>query len=62
MPTDLDAAAQGLAEESYGKGKKLPSQEDAVAAIEAAVAAGQRDILISMATGTGKTRTAIVLT
>lgn len=61
LETDLDAAAQGLAEESFGKGKMRPYQEEAIAAIENAVVAGQRDILVSMATGTGKTRTAIAL-
>ncbi|MBX4993877.1 type I restriction enzyme R subunit [Rhizobium binae] len=61
LETDLDAAARGLAEESFGKGKMRPYQEEAIAAIENAVVAGQRDILVSMATGTGKTRTAIAL-
>lgn len=61
LGTDLDAAAQGLAEESFGKGRMRPYQENAIAAIENAVVAGQRDILVSMATGTGKTRTSIAL-
>jgi type I restriction enzyme R subunit len=61
LATDVDAAAQGLAEESFGKGRMRPYQEDAIAAIESAIVAGQRDILVSMATGTGKTRTAIAL-
>jgi type I restriction enzyme R subunit len=38
-----------------------PYQNEAIAAVEAAVAAGQRDILLAMATGTGKTRLAIAL-
>ncbi len=36
-------------------------QEEAVQAVENAIAEGQQDILLAMATGTGKTRTAIAL-
>ncbi|EAS45756.1 type I restriction-modification system deoxyribonuclease [Photobacterium profundum] len=36
-------------------------QEEAVAAVEQAVIKGQQEILLAMATGTGKTRTAIAL-
>lgn len=38
-----------------------PYQEEAIAAVEDAIVAGRREILISMATGTGKTRTSIAL-
>lgn len=61
LETDLDAAAEGLADESFGKGKIRPYQEEAIAAVEDAIVAGQREILVSMATGTGKTRTSIAL-
>lgn len=61
LKTNLDAAAEGLAEESFGKGKMRPYQEEAIASVEDAIVAGQRDILVSMATGTGKTRTSIAL-
>ncbi|MDF4799387.1 type I restriction-modification system endonuclease [Vibrio parahaemolyticus] len=36
-------------------------QEEAVQAVESAIVSGQQDILLAMATGTGKTRTAIAL-
>lgn len=61
LDTDHAAAAQGLADDSFGKGKARPYQEEAIAAVENAIAAGQRAILVSMATGTGKTRTSIAL-
>ena len=61
LETDVEAAAQGLAEEKLGKGRLRPYQEDAVEAVEKAIEGGARDALVSMATGTGKTRTAIAL-
>lgn len=36
-------------------------QEDAVRAVEKAIVKGQQEILLAMATGTGKTRTAIAM-
>lgn len=61
LKVNVDAAADGLAEESFGKGEMRPYQEEAIAKIEEAITEGRRGILVSMATGTGKTRTAIAL-
>jgi type I restriction enzyme R subunit len=54
-----DVAA--LAERELGVTGLRPYQDAAIAAVEAAVAAGQQNILLAMATGTGKTRLAIAL-
>jgi type I restriction enzyme R subunit len=54
-------AAQELAAETFSYGGLRPYQQDAVKAVEAAMATGQKDILVAMATGTGKTRTCIAL-
>jgi type I restriction enzyme R subunit len=50
-----------LAEREIGVTGLRPYQEQAIAAVEAAIAAGQQNILLAMATGTGKTRLAIAL-
>lgn len=67
-PRDLTArleqqldTAPGMADRELGIGGLRPYQRDAIAAVEAAIAAGQRDVLLAMATGTGKTRLAIAL-
>jgi len=54
---DFDA----LAERELGVTGLRPYQTDAITAVETAIAAGQKNILLAMATGTGKTRLAIAL-
>jgi type I restriction enzyme, R subunit len=59
---DLAAADARLQREAFPSGVQLrPYQKRAIEATEAAIAAGQREILLAMATGTGKTRTCIAL-
>ena len=53
--TDLQPVSEHL------PGVLRPYQREAVEAIEGAIAGGQRNLLLAMATGTGKTRTAIAL-
>lgn len=50
-----------LAEREIGVTGLRPYQQDAIKAVEKAVAEGQQNILLAMATGTGKTRLAIAL-
>lgn len=49
------------AERELGVTNLRPYQHEAIVAVEAAVARGQQNILLAMATGTGKTRLAIAL-
>jgi|TARA_A100001391_G_scaffold8217_1_gene5367 type I restriction enzyme R subunit len=42
LATNVDAAAQGPADESFGKDSMYPFQEEAIAAIENVAVAGQR--------------------
>ena len=60
LEQQLDPAPTA-ADRELGIGGLRPYQRDAVAAVEAALATGQRDLLLAMATGTGKTRLAIAL-
>ncbi len=53
--------APGLATEPFDYAGLWPYQQGAVKAIESALQRGQREILVAMATGTGKTRTCIAL-
>ncbi|HEY8067246.1 MAG TPA: type I restriction-modification system endonuclease [Methylosinus sp.] len=53
--------AASLAAEPFDYAGLYPFQQEAVVAIEEAIGRGQRDILVAMATGTGKTRTCIAL-
>lgn len=50
-----------LAEREIGVTGLRPYQSEAIQAVEDAITRGQRDILLAMATGTGKTRLAIAL-
>ncbi len=61
LKKDITAATQRLAEEELDYLGLRPYQNEAIEAVEANLAAGQRNILLAMATGTGKTRTAIGL-
>ncbi|MCB1608194.1 MAG: type I restriction-modification system endonuclease [Xanthomonadales bacterium] len=62
LKRDDAIANQRLREEPFNYGFQLrPFQLAAIAAVEAAIAAGQREILLAMATGTGKTKTCIAL-
>jgi type I restriction enzyme, R subunit len=50
-----------IADREIGVTGLRPYQDQAILAVEAAIAAGQQHILLAMATGTGKTRLAIAL-
>ncbi|MEL7470860.1 MAG: type I restriction-modification system endonuclease [Pseudomonadota bacterium] len=61
LEQEVDTAAEGLKNEPFDYGDLRPYQQDAITAIEGAIGDGERDILVAMATGTGKTRTCIAL-
>jgi len=59
---DENRAHQKLSEEQFDYGFPLRYyQKDAIRAIEAGIASGRREMLLAMATGTGKTKTCIAL-
>jgi len=59
---DVAAADAQLRREAFSYGFPLrPYQRRAIEATEAAIADGQRELLLAMATGTGKTKTCIAL-
>jgi len=59
---DIDSAEAKLRREAISFGFPLrPYQRRAIEAVEAAIAAQQREILLACATGTGKTKTAVAL-
>ncbi len=61
LKKDIAGATKALEQEELDYLGLRPYQNDAIKAVEANLAQGRRDILLAMATGTGKTRTAIGL-
>jgi type I restriction enzyme R subunit len=62
LKRDEAKADAGLKVEPFNYGFPLrPYQKDAIQAVEAGVASGQRAMLLAMATGTGKTKTCVAL-
>ncbi|WLR96577.1 type I restriction-modification system endonuclease [Shinella sumterensis] len=62
LEIDLDAATATLKTQPFEFGFPLRSyQETAIRAVEAALSAEQRSMLVAMATGTGKTKLAIAM-
>ncbi len=61
LAQDPDGAAKRLADDPLAELDLWGFQREAITHIETALAAGQRRILVAMATGTGKTRMAIGL-
>jgi len=62
LETDRDAAQEALKTQPYQFGFPLrPYQRKAIEKVEEALGQGQREMLVAMATGTGKTKLAIAL-
>ena len=62
LQQDNDKAHKQLQQASFDYGFELrPYQIKAIEAVESALADGRRELLLAMATGTGKTKTCIVM-
>ena len=62
LKRDEDRAHQELAAEPFDYGFSLRYyQQDAIRAVEVGIAEGRREMLVAMATGTGKTKTCVAL-
>jgi type I restriction enzyme, R subunit len=62
LKQDVGAAHESLAAQGFEYSFQLrPYQQDAIRAVEARIVANQRELLVAMATGTGKTKTCIAL-
>jgi type I restriction enzyme, R subunit len=62
LKADVEKSHQQLSVEPFSYGFSLrPYQQSAIENVETAIAQGQRDMLLAMATGTGKTKTCIAL-
>ncbi len=58
---ETTSSIEDLRNEPFTYGGLRPYQQEAIREIEGAIGEGQREILVAMATGTGKTRTCIAL-
>ena len=62
LKRDESKAHEQLKQDSFNYGFPLrPYQQDAIQAVEAAIGGGRRELLLAMATGTGKTKTCVAL-
>lgn len=61
LEQDVDRANEMLESETFAYLDLRDYQKDAIRAVEQAIIRGQREMLVAMATGTGKTRTCIGL-
>ncbi|HEY9899313.1 MAG TPA: type I restriction-modification system endonuclease [Pantanalinema sp.] len=61
LEQDVDRSNEALASEAFSYLDLRDYQKEAIRAVEQAIIQGQREMLVAMATGTGKTRTCIGL-